>query len=101
MAYIEIEFYEKTYSHCTQCENMKAALMEWIEQNKGKDQITLFSLSAEDNIDHIQKEAPDAQSAPVVKVIRGTVEQWVSGNNPDILIDVLEGRTSIWDDIDE
>lgn len=98
MANIEIEFYEKTRSHCPNCMYMKAALRRWIEQNGGKDDVKVFSLSLEDNRDKVIAENPDAKAAPAVKITRGKDVNWVTGNNPDIMVDYLNGDSDIWDD---
>lgn len=92
---IEVTFYKKTYTPCPQCDSMMKTLVDWIEKND--DEVTLITLSAEDNIQEIRRMYPEANAAPVVVVKRGKSTNMVCGDNPDILVDYLTGLDSIWD----
>lgn len=93
---IEVTFYKKTHSLCPQCDSMMDALVDWIEKNQDVE-VTLITLSAEENIKEITRMYPKAMAAPVVIVKRGRSINMVCGNNPDVLVDYLTGLDSIWD----
>lgn len=95
---ITVNFYKKTYTHCPACEAMEKTLTRWIEENEEVD-VTVFTLSLEDNADKISTKFPDAKQAPIVEVERPGERTWVSGNNPDILVDLLNGDQDIWDEL--
>lgn len=93
---IEIDFYHKTYSACPACDRMGKTLDRWIEENPEKN-INVNWLSAEDHA--VELRAREVSAAPVIVIRRSknTAEEIVSGNNPDILIDILDGKSSVWD----
>lgn len=96
MAKVEVDIYNKTYGYCSNCEAMGAVFSEWV--GKTTDKVTSFTLSAEDNRDKLIELG--VQMAPVYVVKRGGAETVVSGNNPDVLVDALDGRDGLWDDVD-
>lgn len=95
---VDVKFYTKTYSRCTQCDSMKTALLHWAEEHPEHDLEVEF-VSVEEHLDEVQAKYPKAQSAPIVEVTRGRSTEVVSGNNPDILEDLLSGLDSVWDDL--
>lgn len=99
---ITVTFYKKTYSHCSACDAMASVLQRWIDSHP-EVKIKVFTLSIEDNMDRIQTYFPNARQAPVVVIDRsrgGDVDRsWTSGNNPDILVDMLNGDQDIWDEL--
>ena len=99
---ITVTFYKKTYSHCSSCDAMATVLQRWID-NHPEAKIKVFTLSVEDNMDQVRTDFPNAQQAPIVVVDRVNDDinerTWVSGNNPDILVDMLNGDQDIWDEL--
>lgn len=95
---IKVKFYTKVYSRCNQCDTMKAALIRWSEEHPEHDLEAQF-VSVEDNLGEVKAKYPTVQSAPVVEVTRGRNTAMVSGNNPDILEDLLSGLDGVWDDL--
>ena len=94
---INVRFYTKSYSRCGSCDAMKTTLAHWEEEHPEAD-LTVEFLSAEDNIGYIHDNYPNVQEAPVVEITRGRKFNVVSGNNPDILVDYLNGLDSVWDE---
>ena len=95
---VDVKFYTKAYSRCTQCDSMKTALLHWMEEHP-EHEVDVEFISVEDHIDEVHAKYPKAQAAPVVEVTRGRSTEMVSGNNPDILEDLLGGLESVWDDV--
>lgn len=95
---IDVKFYTKAYSRCTQCDAMKTALSHWAEEHP-EHSLEVEFIAIEDNLAGVQAKFPEAQSAPIVQVTRGRSTEVVSGNNPDILEDLLSGLDSVWDDL--
>lgn len=96
MTKIDVVFYEKTYSHCSQCKVMKNTLNQWIVQNPESD-VTVITASAEDNLDRLTNAYGTGLSAPIVEVTRNGDLNTVIGLNPDILVDYLSGLDSVWE----
>lgn len=92
---IKVDFYEKTTSHCTFCKSMMNVLNTWIENSSDKVEVSTHSI--EENLGSLIAEGVQAKAAPVVIVERGKNITVISGNNPDILVDALNGKSSIWD----
>lgn len=93
---ISIDFYEKTESHCPSCIAMKKTLDQWMKAHTDEE-VFVNMLSAEEHADKLKEAGFTA--APVVTVVRGRGrEQVVTGNNRDMLIDILDGRDSLWED---
>ena len=95
MAKVTVDFYEKTLSYCPSCISMKSTLRQWEEEHPDE-ALSINFLSAEEHVDEIRQHG---KSAPIVRVKRGRDESWVSGNNPDAFVDMLNGDSSLWDDI--
>lgn len=95
---IDVKFYTKVYSRCTQCDAMKTALSQWTGEHPEHD-VDVEFISVEEHLDEVQAKYPKVQSAPVVEVTRGRSTEMVSGNNPDILEDLLSGLDSVWDEL--
>ena len=95
---IDVKFYTKAYSRCTQCDAMKTALYQWIEEHP-EHEVEVDTVAIEDNLDEVKAKYPKVQSAPVVEVTRGRSTEMVSGNNPDILEDLLSGLDSVWNEM--
>lgn len=96
MAKVEVDIYNKTYGHCSNCREMTRVFTEWASQTD--DKVTSFTFSAEEHSESLKDLG--AQAAPVYIVKRGKNTTVVSGLNPDILVDALEGRDDLWDDLD-
>lgn len=96
MAKVEVDIYNKTQSHCSNCKVMGEVFEKWASQTT--DKVTSFTMSAESNRDKLIELG--AQSAPVYVVKRGSSTTVISGLNPDILVDALDGRDGLWDDLD-
>lgn len=93
---VKITFYTKTMGRCTNCEAMKTALHRWIDDYDGN--VELITLSAEDCIGILKEKYGDSLGqAPVIEITRSGKEYVVTGNNPDIMVDYLNGVDSIWD----
>lgn len=95
---VNVKFYTKAYSRCPQCDSMKTALLHWEEEHPEHDLEVEF-VAIEENLEEVQAKYPKVQSAPVVEVTRGRSTEMVSGNNPDILEDLLSGLDSVWDEL--
>ncbi|AYQ98438.1 thioredoxin [Corynebacterium phage Kimchi1738] len=96
MTKIDVTAYEKTRSHCPQCEDMRKHFERWLSDDENiHHDITRVTLSAEDNRDLLIELG--VMSAPVYVIERDGKTSVVSGNNPDILIDALNGVDGIWD----
>lgn len=95
---IDVKFYTKVYSRCTQCAAMKTALSQWTEEHP-EHEVEVDTVAIEDNLDEVKAKYPKVQSAPVVEVTRGRSTEMVSGNNPDILEDLLSGLDSVWNEM--
>ena len=93
MSKIDVTIYEKTQSPCPYCDNMRRHFLSW--QAKSTDTVTAEFKSAEENIDTLI--TLGASAAPVYIIKRGKNESIVYGNNPDVLIDSLEGVDGVWD----
>lgn len=95
---IDVTFYTKVYSRCTQCDAMKTALYRWTEEHP-EHEVEVDTIAIEDTLDEVKAKYPKVQSAPVVEVTRGRSTEMVSGNNPDILEDLLSGLDSVWNEM--
>lgn len=93
MTNISVEIYEKSESYCRYCESVGRVFDKWLKQSS--DDITTDFFSAEENSDMLSELG--AQQAPVYIVRRDGNTSVISGNNPDLLIDTLNGKSSIWD----
>lgn len=93
MSKIEVTVYEKTQSPCRYCDSMRRHFLSW--QAKSSDTVNVEFKSAEENTDTLI--ALGATAAPVYIIKRGKNETIVFGNNPDVLIDSLEGVDGVWD----
>lgn len=93
---IFVDFYEKTQGPCPYCRKMKAILDKWIRKNPD-DEVIVEYASAEENAKELLEYG--VQGAPVIFVRRGVTgkQHMVSGNNPDILVDLLDGNSNLWD----
>lgn len=96
MAKVEVDIYEKKHSHCSNCEAMRPVFEEWA--NDTTDTVTSWTFSAEDHVEELRDLG--VQQAPVYLVRRDDKTSVISGYNPDILVDELNGDTGIWDDLD-
>lgn len=94
MTNITVDRYEKTESRCVQCESMRREFDKWADQST--DEIVMNTFSAEANRDVLLDAG--ARSAPVYIITREGVTTVVSGDNPDIMIDALEGNDGLWSD---
>lgn len=93
---ISIDFYEKTQSRCPACVAMKRTLDQWVEAHPDEE-VSVTYFSAEERAEDFR--AQGFTAAPVVIVTRGRGrENIVTGNNRDVLVDVLDGRDSLWED---
>ena len=93
---ISIDFYEKTQSRCPACVAMKKTLDQWIGVNPDQE-VSVTYFSAEEHAEDFR--AQGFTAAPVVIVTRGRGrEHIVTGNNRDMLLDILDGRDSLWED---
>lgn len=96
MTKIDVTVYEKTRSHCPQCDDMRKHFEHWLNDDDNvHHDVTRVVLSAEDNRDALIELG--AMSAPVYVIERDGNQNVVSGNNPDVMIDALNGVDSIWD----
>lgn len=93
MTNISVEIYEKSESYCRYCESVGRVFDKWLQQTDNIVHPEVFS--AEDNSDMLTELG--AQQAPVYIVRRDGNTSVISGNNPDLLIDTLNGKSSIWD----
>lgn len=93
MAKINVEIYEKTQSFCRYCISVGHVFSKWREQTS--DEVEFDVYSAEEHAEELN--ALGAKQAPVYIVEREGATEVISGNNPDKLIDVLNGNSSIWD----
>lgn len=93
---IQVDFYEKTESVCPYCRKMNAVLNNWIKKHPEHD-VTVDYLSVEEFLDGLKDVG--VTSAPAVFVRRGNDKSntMVQGNNPDILVDLLDGEDGLWE----
>lgn len=92
---IKVTVYEKTDSYCVHCEQMRAVMDEWLNRNPDVE-VSVVTFSIEENLELMMEYG--FNSAPVYVIESEEVVTMTSGNNPDLLIDALENRNSIWDD---
>lgn len=92
---IKVTVYEKTDSYCVHCEQMRAVMDEWLNHNPDAE-VSVVTFSIEENLELMMEYG--FNSAPVYVIESEEVVTMTSGNNPDLLIDALENRNSIWDD---
>lgn len=96
MSKIDVTVYEKTRGRCTQCDDMRKIFERWLDDDDNvHHDVTRIVLSAEDNRDALIELG--AMSAPVYVVERDNRQTVISGNNPDVMIDALNGVDSLWD----
>lgn len=92
---IKVTVYEKTESYCVHCEQMRAVMEEWLDRNPDVE-VSVVTLSIEENLELMMEYG--FNSAPVYVIESEDVTTMTSGNNPDLMIDALENRNSVWDD---
>lgn len=92
---IKVTVYEKTDSYCAHCEQMRAVMDEWLNRNPDVE-VSVVTFSIEENLELMMEYG--FNSAPVYVIENQEVTTMTSGNNPDLLIDALENRNSVWDD---
>lgn len=94
--HITVDFYEKTESICPSCNRMKIVLKMWKKKHPEHD-LEVNYFSAEEHLKDLQSFG--VREAPVIFVRRGDAEgsDMVAGKNPDILVDLLDGRPDIWE----
>lgn len=92
---IKVTVYERTEYYCGHCEQMQAVMEEWLNRNPDVE-VSVVTFSIEENLELMMEYG--LNSAPVYVIENGDVTTMTSGNNPDILIDALENRNSVWDD---
>lgn len=86
-----IEIYEKP--RCPNCIQMRRVFDKWLEKNPDAN---FGELSAKDNKDYLAERG--VMSAPCYRIISTTGdEQFISGLNPDMLMDALNGDDELWD----
>lgn len=91
---LQVDMYEKTFTHCPNCNTMEGAFLEW--QAKTDFNVSFRKLSLEENPEIIQESR--AQAAPIFAIYDVDTEEisYVAGLNPDVLIDYLEGDDALW-----
>ena len=94
MSRVEVTIYEKLESHCPACVFMRKIFLKWVDANPQVD-VEAVPPGAEPHRDALIE--LDVSQAPVYVVKRGGEETVISGRNPDILIDALNGVDGIWD----
>lgn len=92
---IKVTVYEKTDSYCVHCEQMRAVMDEWLNRNPDVE-VSVVTFSIEENLELMMEYG--FNSAPVYVIENQDVTTMTSGNNPDLLVDALENRNSVWDD---
>ena len=92
---IKVTVYEKTDSYCVHCEQMRAVMDEWLNHNPDVE-VSVVTFSIEENLELMMEYG--FNSAPVYVIENQDVTTMTSGNNPDLLVDALENRNSVWDD---
>ena len=85
-----VEVYSKP--NCKNCDTMADHFSAWLAENEGVADVK--NRGAEDNIELLMDN--DVFAAPAYRIIRGDEEEWVSGLNPDLLIDKLNGDDGVW-----
>lgn len=96
---VEIDFYEKVYAHCPACVSQKKIVEAWIEKNESDLDITYRKFPLEEHVEELQEKHRGLLGAPVIEILRNGERHVVSGNNPDILADYLNGIDSVWDEL--
>lgn len=92
---IKINIYSKP--RCSQCVVMRDTLESWVKDT-GKS-VDVLELSAIEYIDYLTDQGH--MSAPVYEIERNGEMSYVSGLQPDVLVDILDGNESIWDFADD
>lgn len=93
MRNIEVEIYEKQ-GHCPNCKLMRGHFEEWVADREDGINVDVDELFIEDNPGIVEESG--ARSAPIYKVTEGDVITYISGPQPDVLIDHLKGEVDIW-----
>lgn len=91
---LQVDMYEKTFSHCPNCKTMEGVFRKW--EAKTDSDVSFRKLSIEETPEIIQESK--AQAAPIFAIYDADTEEisYVSGLNPDALIDYLEGDDALW-----
>ena len=86
-----VEIYEKP--RCPNCIKMRKVFDRWHDENPNVD---FQVLSINENRDYMVERG--VLSAPCFRIISTTGdEQFISGDNPDMLMDALNGSDDLWD----
>lgn len=86
-----IEIYEKP--RCPNCIKMRKVFDKWVEKNPDA---KFEAFSAIENKSFLAENG--VMSAPCYRIVSTTGdEQFISGDNPDMLMDALNGSDDIWD----
>ena len=93
---ITVDFYKKTESICPSCNRMDIVLKSWVKKHP-EHEVEVNYLSAEEHLEKLMEMG--VREAPAVLVCHGDNDEWtmVSGNNPDILVDLLDGEDGLWE----
>lgn len=97
MTKIYVSIFNKTETRCTNCKDMMKVFNDWALDNVDTADLTTTVESVEENRDFLIKDL-GALAAPVYVIDREGKTTVVSGNNPDILVDALNGDDDIWSD---
>lgn len=93
MSKVHVKIYEIKSRPCRYCNIMRQHFGSW--QATTRDTVTVEEFDAEEHPEALAELG--ALAAPVYVVKRGRTESVVYGNNPDILIDALNGVDGVWD----
>lgn len=93
MQEVTVDVYAKK-THCTYCNAMRSELDRWIGDTRDDTQVEVNDFFIEEHpevFDH-----GDFLAAPIYRIERDGEEFWINGNNPDVLVDTLNGNESVW-----
>lgn len=93
---ITIDIYSKP--RCVACNVMRDALEDWIEDTNAK-HVTITERDARQHLDYLTEQGHLA--APVYEIEIDGLTSYVSGQQPDVLVDILDGDDDIWDFADD
>lgn len=93
-----IEVYEKTYTHCSQCEAMATAFDKWRKVNQGADiGLEIAKFSAEENLDYLHHIGATQAPVWIIDYEDGSEEKVIVGKREEDLIDALNsGLEDVW-----
>lgn len=93
MRQLDVEIYEKR-GHCPNCLTMRSEFDKWSSGSDDEVEVTIGFIEAHPEI----VAESEALAAPIYKITDLNTEEvnFVSGLQPDVLVDTLDGKLDLW-----